>query len=69
MGGRLREKNNKAKEYVEIFGLKSDFSVVVAYKRVSKAVFNWETKRLSFLKWSLTIEMWSLCESWLSLHQ
>ena len=39
-GGRLREKNNKAKEYVEFFGLKSYFSVVVAYKRVSKAVFD-----------------------------
>ena len=39
-GGRLREKIIRQKNMSNFFGLKSYFSVVVAYKRVSKAVFD-----------------------------
>ena len=67
-GGRSGQKQ-RTKEYVKFLTLKVALNIweVVAYERVFKTVFDWETKR-NFYK-VVAHEEWSQWESWLYATQ
>ena len=67
-GGRSGQKQ-RTKEYVKFLTLKVPLNIweVVAYERVFKTVFDWETKR-NFYK-VVAHQEWSQWESWLYATQ